>query len=127
MTTYTPDEFAAVLMDAPIQAVREIAKVVNKGALNVKDAARASVQRTAPVHNAHAYTAINYDVEASGQTITAEIGYDKSQNSGRIGNLLEFGGGGDHSPPHHDLRRAMEAEEPRFVDAIGDAGEKAIK
>jgi hypothetical protein len=31
-----------------------------------------------------------------------------------LGNLLEFGGGGDHSPPHRDLGRALDAEEPRF-------------
>jgi hypothetical protein len=125
--TYTPDEFAALLADAPVHAVREVAKVVQKGSLNVKNDARRNVQASAPIHNAHAYTAIGYDVEASGATVAGEIGYDKDIRAGRLGNLLEFGGGGDHSPPHHDLRRALEAEEPRFVQSIADAGEQALK
>lgn len=134
MPTYTPDEFADILIAAPVKAVREIVKVTKKGSLNVKNAARASVKQTAPVQNAHAYTAINYDVTAEGQTVTGEIGYDKDvgasdgkKGPGAIGNLLEFGGGGDHSPPHHDLRLSLEAEDPRFTQAIGDAGEQAIE
>jgi hypothetical protein len=134
VTTYTPDEFARILEKAPVKAAKDVVKAANKGALNVKNEARSSVQRTAPVHNAHAADFINYDVSGLGSTVSAEIGYDKDKGKragkrtgpGGIGNLLEFGGGKDHSPPHHDLRRALEAEEPRWVNAVGDAGEKAI-
>jgi len=125
--TYTPDEFAAILDASPVEATKEVRKTVGKGALNVKTAAQANVLSTAPRHNAGAYKAITYDDPTSGPVISSEIGYDKRRRGGALGNLLEFGGGGDHSPPHHDLRLALEAEDPRFTDAVGDAGFKAIK
>lgn len=125
---YTPDEFAVVLMGAAVEAAQETAKVVSKGALNVKNDARRNVLMTAPVQNAHAYKDISYDLDSQGATISAEIGYETGPGkAGNLGNLLEFGGKGDHSPPHHDLRFALEAEEPGFVRALEDVVEQAIK
>jgi hypothetical protein len=131
---YTPDEFARHLVEAAPKAAREAAKVVRKGSLNVKNEARRNVRATAPVHHAHAAETITYDVDTADLTITGVIGYDKEigasagkKGPGAIGNLLEFGGGGDHSPPHRDLARALESEEPRFVQALADAAEKALE
>lgn len=122
---YTPEQFAAHLMEVVARAPRETVDVVRKGATQVKADARRNVKQTAPLHNAHAFTAINFDVEAHGVLIDAEIGYDKG-GPGNLGNLLEFGGGGDHSPPHRDLGRAIDAEEPKFIDALGDMGERLL-
>jgi hypothetical protein len=58
--------------------------------------------------------------------VDAEIGYDKNTKPGRLGNLLEYGGGGDHSPPHRDLGRALDAEEPRFTEALAALVEKLL-
>ncbi len=127
MPTYSPDEFAAHLVAAAPKAAREAAKVVKRGSLNVKNEAQRNVQATAPVHHAHAHKAIGYDVDAADLTITGVIGYDKDKRGGPLGNLLEFGGGGDHSPPHRDLARALEVEEPRFAEALADVGEQAIQ
>lgn len=126
MATYTPDEFADALLASLAKVPREAVAIVRKGSDNVKDTARHNVRMTAPVHNAHAYTAINYDVDVEGGTVVGEIGYDKSQRAGRIGNLLEFGGGGDHSPPHHDLARALAKEEPGFVRAVEEMSEDVL-
>lgn len=134
MPEYTPEQFAALLVKAAAVAPREAVQVVRKGSANVKRDARASVLRTAPVHHAHAAATINFDVEAVGVVIEGDIGYDKEANKragkktgpGGIGNLLEFGGGGDHSPPHRDLSRALEAEEPRFIKAVEDLGERLL-
>lgn len=127
MPDYTPDQFAALLEGAAVKAAKQTVAVVNKGSLNVKNDAKRNVLQTAPVRNAHAHQAINYDVSApGGGVVVGEIGYDKTDKRGRLGNLLEFGGGGDHSPPHHDLSRALEAEEPRFVRALEDVAEDVL-
>jgi hypothetical protein len=126
MPALDPDEFARELVKAIRSTPGATVKVVRKGSQNVKRQARRNVRLTAPVRNAHAHTAINYDVEAHGVEVVGEIGYDKTQKPGRLGNLLEFGGGGDHSPPHHDLARAAAGEGDKFEEAIADMGEAIL-
>lgn len=126
MPIYTPDEFANILMGAAAKTPKETADVVRKGATNVKAGARRNVLQTAPVHNAGAHRFISADVDGPGLLVTAEIGYDRV-SGGKLGNLLEYGGGGDHSPPHLDLARALDGEVPWFLDALGDMGEQVIE
>lgn len=116
------DEFARSLLGAVRKTPRETVRVVRRNAAEVKKTARRNVQQTAPVQNAHAHRAINWDVEAVGTAVVAEIGYDKGINGGPLGNLLEFGGGGDHSPPHRDLARALDGQDALFQGDLGDAG-----
>lgn len=131
----TPEQFAASLLGAAVRAPREAQQIVSKGSLNVKNDARRNVQQTAPRRNAGAHLTITYDVEVRGPVTEGEIGYDKDlfkaagkrTGPGGIGNLLEFGGGGDHSPPHRDLARALEAEDPRFTNAVADMGERLLQ
>lgn len=118
MAAISPDQFAAELLASAAKALPEAVKVVTKGAQNVKTEARANVLQTAPVHQAHAHQAITYDEPSIlGPRVTAEVGYDKGLPGGKLGNLLEFGGGGDHSPAHRDIGRAADNEEDRFVAA----------
>jgi hypothetical protein len=125
--TYSPDEFADVLMGAIPRVARETVQVVKRGALNVKNEARRNSIASSGFSARHAPQTIAFDdVKADGTTISAEVGY-LGAGQAKLGVLLEFGGGRDHSPPHHDLRRALEAEEPGFVRAMGDAGERAIE
>lgn len=126
MADLDPEQFARELLRAVEKTPRATEKVVRRNSADVKRQAKRNVRLTAPRHNAHAYTAINYDVEAVGVEVVGEIGYDKSQRAGRIGNLLEFGGGGDHSPPHHDLARALDGQIPSFDDDLADMGEALI-
>jgi hypothetical protein len=118
----TPKEWAREIEGAIKRTPRQAVGVVRKGANRVKIESRRNVRRTAPIHNAGAHAAINYDVEARGVEVVGEIGYDKSIKAGRLGNLLEFGGGGDHSPPHHDLARALDGEAGPMADALADLG-----
>ena len=131
MPELTPEQFAADLLAASAATPKAVARVVSKGSLNVKNDARRNVLQTAPRRNAHAHLAIDYDLTTQGATAVGEIGYNKDHptagKSAKLGNLLEFGGGGDHSPPHHDLARALEVEEPRFVQALTDVVEDALK
>lgn len=122
----TPETMAAALIESAAKAVLETRAIVQKGAMNVKTQAKANVLKTAPRRNANAHTAITYDTSIKPTTVEAEIGYDKDRKPGRLGNLLEFGGGGDHSPPHRDLGLALEAEEPRFEAAISAMAERLL-
>jgi hypothetical protein len=124
----TPDQFAADLLASAVEAAAGTRAVMKKAAQNVKTAARRNVAESAPVENAHAQYAITYDtsVDLRNGAISAEIGYDKDLPGGRLGNLLEFGGGGDHSPPHRDLGRAMDDEAPKFEDFMFTMAKKLL-
>lgn len=116
----TPMQFAASLLAASAKASAGAQAVVGKGANNIKTEARASVAKSAPVHNGHAQYAITYDEpHLSGSfRFESEIGYDKDIAGGALGNLLEYGGGGDRSPAHRDLGRALDDEAPKFEAAL---------
>lgn len=120
----TPGTLAAALLKAAAAAVGETRAVVQKGALNVKNEARVNVLRSAPTNNAYAHNAITYDTEIGKTTVGAEIGYDKNRRGGALGNILEYGS--VNNPPHRDLGRALDAEEPRFEKALGDAVERLL-
>jgi hypothetical protein len=77
MAEYTPAQFARALERAVGKTPKETVAVVRKGANNVKPDARRNVSQTAPVHNARAQQFINYDVEAQGVEVVAEVGYDR--------------------------------------------------
>src|SRR5207237_4360852 len=56
----TPDTLAADMLKAAAEAIVGTRAIVQKGALNIKTEAKANVQQSAPVHNAHAANAITY-------------------------------------------------------------------
>lgn len=112
----TPETLAAALLASAGQALFETRKVVQKGALNVKNEAKANVEKSAPVHNAHAANAITYDTGVGSTSIDAVIGYDKDKRGGSLGNLLEYGK--PEQAGHRDLGRALDNEEPRFEQAL---------
>lgn len=122
----TPATLAADMLKAAGKAVVGTRAVVQKGALNVKTEGRANALKSAPTRHAQAPYAITYDTKIAATAVEAEIGYDKDKNGGALGNLLEFGGGGDHSPPHRDLGRALDNEEPRFEKALVEMTERLL-
>jgi hypothetical protein len=113
------DAFAADLLGAAVKATVGASAVVKRAAQNVKDEARANVLQSAPTRHAGAHRAITYDEpNLLGVRVTSEVGYDKDLPGGALGNLLEYGGGGDRSPAHRDIGRAADNEEARFGDAL---------
>lgn len=112
----TPATMAASLLAAAGKAAVETRAIVAKGALNVKNEGRANALRSAPTRHAHAPYAIGFDLNVAPTAPAAVIGYDKDQPGGALGNLLEYGS--RNNPPHRDLGRALDNEEPRFEDAI---------
>lgn len=112
----TPESLAADLLKAAAKSVVETRAITQKAALNIKTQAKANVQQSAPAHNAHAHQAITYDTKIGATAIDAEIGYDKDKRGGALGNILEYGS--RNNEPHRDLGRALDDEEPRFVDFL---------
>jgi hypothetical protein len=100
--------------------------VAAKGALNIKNAARASILAQTQHKYVKQYpNSITYDVtQSSGSFVSAEIGPDKGKPQGALGNILEFGSPGRPPLPH--LVPAWEAEREPFERFMGDAGERAV-
>ena len=115
------DSFARDLRAAAEHAPREAAAVVSKGALNVKTDARANARASSGVHAAKYPDTIGYDLDADG--LGAEIGPARS-GQGHLGPILE--NGSINNPPHRDLGRAMDVEEPRFVQAALQVGDRWV-
>lgn len=120
----TPQTLALALLKAGAGAVVETRAIVQKGALNVKKDWKANVLKSAPIHNAGAAQFINFDTKIGATTIEAEIGYDKTFRPAKLGNILEYGS--EKNPPHRDGGRALDAEEPRFEQALGIMAAKLL-
>ncbi|GAB2951920.1 hypothetical protein GCM10027280_45380 [Micromonospora polyrhachis] len=109
-------EFDEVLVDA----MPEVRKVVQKGALNIKTDAR---QRISGHPHAPAYPySITYDTQVTGNSAVAEIGPDKGKRQGALGNILEYGTLKNAPLPH--IKPAADEELPRFERALEDLAAK---
>ncbi|MFG2400771.1 hypothetical protein [Streptomyces lydicus] len=107
---------ALVFQGSAAEAAEEMARVVTRGALQVKNGWRDNAAASSGRHAPHYPRAISYDVHPIPGGAHAEIGPDKSRTQGALGNLLEFGS--VHNPPHNDGGRALAEEDPRFVAAV---------
>lgn len=116
----TADQFATELLSAAVQAPVLAVPVVKKAANNIKTEGRANAVASAPTHHGRAPNTINYDEPTlAGTKVVSEVGYDRDiDKAANLAWVLEYGGGGDHSPPHMDINRAADAEEARFVAGI---------
>lgn len=116
------DELIAVLDLAAEGAPRAVRQVVSKGALNIKGGWR---KRWSGLKHAPSVgRAVSYDVTATADGASAEIGPDKNRPQGPLGNLLEFGS--IHNAPIPGGLPALVVEEPRFVDALSAVGEQLL-
>lgn len=121
------DSFAADLIQAAVGATLGARAVVKGAAQVMKNEAQENVRRSAPTHNAGAGRAINYDEPSVlGTRVTTEVGYDRDQPGGALGNLLEYGGGGDKSPAHRDIGRAADSTEGRLADGLAVMAAKLL-
>lgn len=121
MPTYTPDEFAAILMGAPVEAAKEAHHVVDDTAGKVRTSARRNARAANPKHAKNAHKYINADVDR----LTADIGYD-DEDQGRLGIILEYGDGLARNAPQRNLGRALDEHEASFVERLADAARKGL-
>jgi hypothetical protein len=112
--------------DAAEQIVDEEKKVVSKGSLNIKRDWRDGWNGLGRHLPKLGYT-VGYDVDVEGTTITGTTGPDKDKGQGPLGNIIEFADGSIRSAPHPAGAHALDAEEPRFVEAVLDAAAKLLE
>jgi hypothetical protein len=113
------DDLARDLMQEAVVTVAEVAAVVAKGALNIKQDWR---HRAQGIEHAPRYPqSIGYSVRG----LTAEIGpEDSAANQGFLGPILEFGGA--HNAPRNDGGQALDTEAPKFEAAIAALAGKRL-
>lgn len=117
------DRWVADLDKAVSKAPDEAARVVEKGAVNIKQGAR---QRVGAPRHAPAYpSSITYDMARGLKGPVAEIGPDKNRRQGALGNLLEYGS--VHNGPIPHMGPAGEEEAPRFEKAMADLAERLLE
>ena len=107
------------------RVVPAVERTTKKAALNIKKDAKARI--LAQVHKGYVKqypNAITYEVETSGEVVTAEVGPDKDKRQGDLGNLLEYGT--SERPPYPHLEPAFDGELDAYEQFMGDAGEKSV-
>lgn len=117
------DDWTRVLQAAGRDALTEGEKIVSKGALNIKTAAR----RDAP-HGPHtpAYAlSIGYDIRHGPGWVESETGPDKDLPQGPLGVLFEYGT--VDTPPIPHIEPAGDAEEPRYYAACEDLAASLVE
>ena len=93
------------------------AAVVAKGLNNIKGEARRNATASSGTHAAQYPGTITYGIDEGG--LGGEVGPER-KGQGNLGPILE--NGSVHNPPHRDLGRALDAEEPRFLEEIAKIG-----
>ncbi|WBB73236.1 hypothetical protein O7602_26710 [Micromonospora sp. WMMD1128] len=108
------------VMDAP----DEVAKVVGKGALNIKKDAQARAKQIGQHVHRYPYM-ITYETRRHVNNITAEIGPEVGKGQGSLGDILE--NGSPTSAPHPHMLPAGQAEAPRFERALEDLAVRLLE
>lgn len=94
---------------------REAGRVLERGALNVKN----KMAEDAKVHGGHAKrfaSSISYERHGGIGQLGYEIGPDKGRAQGALGNLLYFGS--KNNAPTLDIEAGLIAEEPRLMSEM---------
>lgn len=99
---------------------KEADKVLERGALGVKNAMAEDAQRHTG-HAKHFHRSISYDQDGR---LGYVIGPDKSRRQGALGNLLYFGS--SKNAPTLDIEAGLIAEEPKLLSEMGKMLERVV-
>ncbi|MBQ1064476.1 hypothetical protein [Micromonospora sp. C41] len=113
-------EIDQAVMDCP----DEVAKVVGRGAYNVKKDAQTRAKRIGRHVRRYPY-AITYETRRRMADISADIGPEVGKGQGSLGSILE--NGSPTSPPHPHMLPAGQAEAPRFERALEDLAVRLLE
>ncbi|MBX6360100.1 MAG: hypothetical protein IRZ03_08475 [Acidobacterium ailaaui] len=113
------ERLADDLEDVPEEVRPKFSKVIEKGALNIKNGMRQDASGH-PTYR-HFPLSITYDMTGD---YSAEIGPDKGRIQGALGNILYFGT--SKNAPVLDINGPLHKEEPRLADAIADVAEDIL-
>lgn len=121
------DELIVDLERVPQRLMPEVRKVVAKGAVNIKKGWAERWKGHPSIK--HLPRAVSYDTSGNSTSEEAEIGPDPSRRQGSLAHIIEFGNaeyGTLRNAPIPGGVPALAEEEPKFVKALGDLGEKAV-
>lgn len=117
------DRWVIKLDKAISDAPDEAAKVVERGALQIKNGAR---RRVGSPRHAPAYpSSITYETWRGMRGPVAEVGPDKNKRQGPLGSLIEFGSINNSPRPH--MAPAVDEELPRFEKAMEDLAARIME
>ncbi|WP_432050310.1 hypothetical protein [Verrucosispora sp. NA02020] len=117
------DRWVRTLDSAAEDAIPEARKVVQRGALQIKNDWR---QRWSGYKHAPRLPyAVTYDSKETAGGASAEIGPDKNKPQGALGNLFELGS--VNNAPIPGGIPALAAEGPRFERALADLAERLLR
>ena len=114
-------ELAADFTRIPGELSRHAIPVLSRGALNIKNQIRESFEASGNAGFRFVGRSVSYDLTTEGTELSAEIGPTKPE--GALANVAIFGtprGGGTVADP----REALEAEAPKFTEALADLAEE---
>lgn len=102
---------------------READKVLERGALGVKNAMAEDAQKHTG-HAKHFHRSISYDRRYGVGRMSYEIGPDKGRIQGALGNLLYFGS--SNNAPTLDIEAGLIEEEPKLLSEMGKMLERVV-
>ena len=127
MTLFDMREVTALATDlgrTPKEVEREADKVLERGALGVKNAMVADAKASHSGYAKRFASSISYDRRYGVGRMSYEIGPDKSRPQGALGNLLYFGS--RNNAPTLDIEAGLIAEEPKFLSEMGKMLERVV-
>jgi hypothetical protein len=109
------------------RAGKEFPRVVERGALNVKEGWRAGWEaiKNEPTHIPHIVRGIGYDTDHRPPTWAASIGVLARNRQSFLAHILEYGT--VNSPPYPAGQTALDAEAPLFERAAAEVAEKLLE
>lgn len=121
------DDLIVDLERVPERLMPEVRKVVSKGALNVKKGWADRWKGHPSIK--HLPRAIGYDLSSDRISVEAEIGPNQEKLQGNLAHFIAYGDveyGTVYNAPIPGALPALADEEPKFVKALTDLGEKAV-
>lgn len=119
MTEFDMSEVRKLVADLekiPAGAVKPLRGAVQSSARRIRDQMRSDA--SGHPHAPQFPSSITYETEEKAGSIAAEIGPDKGRAQGALGNILYFGT--SKNGPVLDINGPLDAESPKFEQAIGD-------
>lgn len=107
--------------------MRKVEQVTSKGALNIKQDWAKRWEGHSTIK--HLPRSVNYDVAQAGPNVDSEIGPAHDRKQGVLGHIIEFANteyGTLKNAPIPGGQPALDAEEPKYVQALADLGEDGL-
>lgn len=119
------DELIRDFRSLPERSAEKFARLLGKGALNIKKDWQESWRRVqVHGHIPHLIRDTGYDVHARRDRFSAEVGVRYPSQQGFLAEIITYGT--LTSAPHDAGLHALEAEDPRYVQAVAELAQHLV-